>query len=126
MGEDVVLPGDDDLWVIQITGGYGSFLFRGNEDDAEFMRASKAQWESANGHKWRLDDETYGNAPSGVRGNRKQATAQAQESAKLLMHVPNWRNYGRSPASEKAIAALGLNSPQAHSPQDDTLKGINP
>lgn len=113
MAEDIALPGDDDLWVIYITGGYGSFLFRGNEDDAEYMRANKAQWERAAGHKWRLDDPTCGGAPAPVLGNRRKQTKLAQESAKLRMHVANWHNYGRSPASEAAIAAIRARSTPA-------------
>lgn len=33
-------------WVI-LVGGYGAFLFRGTEPEAEDMRAHKARWEGA-------------------------------------------------------------------------------
>lgn len=38
-------------WVILIAGGYGAFLFEGTEAEAEEMRAHKANWEGAVGHK---------------------------------------------------------------------------
>ncbi len=37
-------------WVIQV-GGYGSFLFEGNEQEAEEMRAHKSRWERAPARK---------------------------------------------------------------------------
>ena len=42
-------------WVISV-GGYGSFLFEGNETEAEEMRRHKAVWEHGVGRK-RLADE---------------------------------------------------------------------
>jgi hypothetical protein len=38
-------------WVILVAGGYGPFLFQGNEREAEEMRSHKAQWEGAIAHK---------------------------------------------------------------------------
>ncbi len=37
----------DPRWVILVGGGYGAFLFRGSEMEAEEMRAHKAKWEGA-------------------------------------------------------------------------------
>ena len=37
-------------WVISVAG-YGSFLFEGNEKEAEEMRAHKARWERGIGRK---------------------------------------------------------------------------
>jgi hypothetical protein len=34
-------------WVIQVGGGYGSFLFKGTEEQAEFVRIAKAKLWSA-------------------------------------------------------------------------------
>jgi hypothetical protein len=36
-----------DYWVILVGGGYGSFLFRGTEADAEERRVAKSRWEGA-------------------------------------------------------------------------------
>ncbi len=52
--DQVPREGDDQLWAIHI-GGYGSFLFRGNEDDCEVLRRGKAEWEGGSGSKWRID-----------------------------------------------------------------------
>ena len=40
-------------WVIVVGGGYGAFLFRGTETEAEEMRAHKANWEGAVARKRR-------------------------------------------------------------------------
>jgi hypothetical protein len=53
--DEVPREGDDQLWGIHI-GGYGSFPFRGNEDDCEVLRSGKAEWEGSGGTKWRIDD----------------------------------------------------------------------
>lgn len=53
--DEVPREGDDQLWGISI-GGYGSFPFRGNEDDCEVLRSGKARWEGSGGMKWRIDD----------------------------------------------------------------------
>lgn len=37
-------------WVINVAG-YGAFVFEGTEQEAEEMRAHKARWEGAVGHK---------------------------------------------------------------------------
>lgn len=42
-------------WVISVSG-YGSYLFEGNEIEAEEMRKHKASWEQGVGRK-RLADE---------------------------------------------------------------------
>lgn len=34
-------------WIISVGGGYGSFLFKGSEQEAEEMRSHKANWEQA-------------------------------------------------------------------------------
>ena len=34
-------------WVITVGGGYGSFLFKGSEEEAEAMRCHKAIWEGS-------------------------------------------------------------------------------
>jgi hypothetical protein len=44
-------------WVIFVGGGYGSYFFLGNEDDAERERARKAMWEQAVARKRLADDE---------------------------------------------------------------------
>jgi hypothetical protein len=110
MIDAVKLPGDDDLWVIQIGNGYGAFLFRGNEADAEHMRAGKAQWEGTYGNKWRMDDPAFGlsgRVDQLARAQRADATLQAQQSNERYGRTATWRNYGRSDASLAAIAALG-------------------
>lgn len=103
--ESTKLPGDDDEWIIAI-GGYGAFLFRGNEDDAEHMREGKARWERGFGSKWRVDDKTCGGVKGEALAFRQQATASAKEDAEQYGRVATWENYGRSEASERAIAAL--------------------
>lgn len=44
-------------WVISVGGGYGSYLFLGNEDDAERERSRKATWEQAIARKRPADEE---------------------------------------------------------------------
>lgn len=51
--EDAVDGADQDLWVITVGGGYGSFFFRGSEKEAEEMRRHKARWEQAVARKRR-------------------------------------------------------------------------
>jgi hypothetical protein len=43
-------------WLISVGGGYGSFVFEGSEDEAEEMRAHKANWEHAVARKWRIPE----------------------------------------------------------------------
>lgn len=40
-------------WMIRISG-YGTFDFKGTEEEAESMRAHKASWERGMGMKWRV------------------------------------------------------------------------
>jgi hypothetical protein len=40
-------------WMIRISG-YGTFEFKGIEEEAEEMRAHKANWERGMGMKWRV------------------------------------------------------------------------
>lgn len=42
-------------WKIRISG-YGTFDFIGTEEEAEAMRASKANWERGAGMKWRVGE----------------------------------------------------------------------
>ena len=53
--DDSLMDTNDELWIINV-GGYGSFVFRGCEKDAEEMRTHKAQWEQGVGSKWRVED----------------------------------------------------------------------
>lgn len=49
-------------WVISISGGYGSYVFCGEEDEAEAERARKASWEGAAGRKlcaWDVLSDLY-------------------------------------------------------------------
>lgn len=109
--EEIKLPGDDDEWIIDIAG-YGAFLFRGNEDDAERMRSGKAAWEGSRGYKWRVDDPLYGlgharTIAKVLIDERRNTTADALEFAKKYPNsVATWHNYGRSEASERVIEAL--------------------
>lgn len=34
-------------WIIWVSNGYGAFYFKGNEDEAEYMRRHKAVWEGS-------------------------------------------------------------------------------
>jgi len=93
-------PGDDELWVIDIGGGYGWFLFAGNEADAEEMRRGKAQWEGAWGRKWRVDptrrtpaDEKMAALSERQHDKTKASLATALEYPR---HIATWRNYGRA------------------------------
>lgn len=45
-------------WLISVGVDYGSFLFEGNETEAEAMRASKANWEHAVARKLFVPDLT--------------------------------------------------------------------
>lgn len=40
-------------WKIRVSG-YGTFEFTGTEEEAEKMRAHKANWERGSGMKWRV------------------------------------------------------------------------
>ena len=44
-------------WVIAVGGGYGAFLFKGTEEEAEEMRRHKARWEGAPAKKVPANDE---------------------------------------------------------------------
>lgn len=35
------------IWVITVLDGYGSFLFKGSEEEVEEMRRHKANWEGS-------------------------------------------------------------------------------
>lgn len=93
------LPGDDDEWVIHISG-YGTMFFRGNRADAEFFRDGKARWEGGVGYLWRLDDPTFGLGDDGADMvtvfARKSRTAKAT-TQKLAGQVVTHHNYGRAP-----------------------------
>lgn len=43
------------VWAITV-GGYGTFEYVATEEEAEEMRAAKANWEQAVGHKSRIRD----------------------------------------------------------------------
>lgn len=47
----------ENVWVIFVAGGYGAFLFKGNEQAAEEMRRHKASWEQAVAQKRRATVE---------------------------------------------------------------------
>lgn len=58
---------DKPTWVISI-GGYGSFLFKGSESEAEEIRAHKARWERGVGRK-RLASEAEIRANKVISGS---------------------------------------------------------
>jgi hypothetical protein len=43
-------------WLICVGGGYGCLIFDGTEEEAEEMRAHKANWEQAVARKTRASD----------------------------------------------------------------------
>ena len=83
----------DEIWIIDI-GGYGSFVFRGNEADCDHMRSGKAEWEGAVGRKWTAED--------GLRDPKLASkTARALlQAVKYPNSVADHRNYGRAPKRE--------------------------
>jgi len=87
---------EHDIWIISIAG-YGSFVFRGDEDDCEHMRQGKASWEGSTGSKWLAADGL-------ADPKRADKTAQALLSAvRYPNSVANQTNYGPSP--KKAAGA---------------------
>lgn len=96
-------PAKDEIWIINITG-YGSFVFRGDEEDCEFMRAGKCEWEGAGGSKWRAETVDLSAA-----GTRPLKTLRALIQAVKYPHsVADSSNYGPSPKkAERAAAVAG-------------------
>lgn len=85
----------DEIWIIDISG-YGAFVFRGDEDDCEHMRAEKAQWEGGRGQKWRAEDGL-------ADPNRANKTARTLLGAvRYPKSVADQSNYGPSPKKAEA------------------------
>lgn len=79
-----------EIWIISI-GGYGSFVFRGDEDDCAYMCNGKAEYEGGRGSYWLASDGI-------LDAIDRDETASALLSAVRYPHsVADQSNYGPSP-----------------------------